>query len=223
MNAGLKDEPPFGIFNPNYIAGTGSFVVRMPQTYGQIMLERLPFTAGDKVKYRLEPKEFTGTESRKQKDTGNAWARVTMSPVSTVSDAEALNFVRTTFARVGTSPVDVRFLDDKHTGTGTNLIRVGFEPLSNFNVANLKSISTITAPDGTVWHIRVSKEFAAQHHIHDHCMGLLSKNAPIHLACKCSQQPTAGPSSTAAQRMSAKVSYQERARKRAREDADPFA
>lgn len=205
------------------MAGTETFVVRMPKTYGDIMLAGQPFTAGDAVKYRLQPQKFSGEEKNKQKDTGDRWARVIMSPVTTVSDAEAFNFVRVTFTRVGILPVDVRTLENKQMGTGTNFIRVGFDLTPNFHPSSLKPISSVQAPDGTIWHVKFSKAFAEQFHFHDQCLGLLSKNAPPHLLCTCSQKPSAGPSSTAAQRTQAKAAFQERARKRAREDDDPFA
>jgi len=223
VTAGLTVEPPFNLFIPTYLNGSESFAVRMPQTYGDIMLRRPQFTAGDTVKYRLQPQEFTGVEQNKQKDTGDRWARVIMSPVHSVSDADALNFVRATFTRVGILPVDIRILEDKQMGTATNQIRVAFDLTPNFNVSNLKAIASITAPDNTIWYVKTSKGFAAQFNIHDQCLGLLTRNAPPHLACLCSQRPSAGPSLTAAQRMQAKAAHQDRARKRAREDADPFA
>ena len=195
----------------------------MPQTYGNIILLRQPFTAGDTIKYRLQPQEFTGVEQNKPKDTGDNWARIIMSPVSTVSDSDALNLARSTFIRIGTSPVDVRMMEDKQMGTGTNFIRVGFDLTPNFNISNLKSIATIKAPDNTIWYVKVGKGFAEQFNIHDQCLGSFSRNAPPHLACQCSRIPSAGSSTSAAQRNKAKEAYQERARKRARDDADPFA
>ena len=223
MSAGIAVEPTFNLFIPSYLAGSEAFAVRMPKTYGQIMLMRQPFTAGDVVKYRLQPQEFQGVEQNKQTDTGDRWARVIMSPVSTVSDADTINFIRATFTRAGLIPVDVRMQENKQLGTGTNFVRVGFDLTPNFSAYDLKPIASVKAPDGTTWYVKISKAFAAQFNIHDQCLGLFAKNAPPHLICTCGNRSSAGPSTSATQRAQAKAAFQERARKRAREDDDPFA
>ena len=55
MTAGFQNEPSFNLFIPSYVQSTESFVLRLPETYGRVLLTLQPFTAGDKVKYRLEP------------------------------------------------------------------------------------------------------------------------------------------------------------------------
>ena len=223
MTAGFQNEPSFNLFIPSYVQATESFVLRLPETYGRVLLTLQPFTAGDKVKYRLEPKAHIDKGKEKQKDTGYFWANVNVSAFSTLSDADAFNFVRASFLQVGLRAVDIRYLENKEMGTGSNTIRVGFDPEPNFNVYNMQKIATLKAPDNTTWYTKASREFAISHNIHDYCLGSLDKRAPDHLICKCSTNSSAGPSMSSAHRQAAKLSFQERARKRAREDADPFA
>ena len=55
MTAGLRKAPTFDMFSPSYIKDLESFTVRMPTTYVHILLQSRPFSAGDVIKFLLEP------------------------------------------------------------------------------------------------------------------------------------------------------------------------
>ena len=121
------------------------------------------------------------------------------------------------------NPITIEPHKEKKSGTGTNKIRIGFLPMETFDVRNLKSLHELKAPDGFIMYTRISKLAALQFGVHDACLGILSNKAPFHLRCTHGDDPQQAGSSSGPNRAKATVAYQQRALKRAREEADPFA
>ena len=210
------------MFSPNYINDLGAFVVRMPSTYALILLDIEPFTAGADIKFRLEPKQYEDSKSKQKIDTGDYWAHVLIHPTSLVPEADAIAFIKSQFIRVNLNPVNIDFSTDRKMGAGNNKVRVGFLPADNFDPRNLKTMAKMTAPDGKIWYVRISKGAAERFHVCLRCLGISSARVAFNIQCECSSTPGTN-QGTAAQRASARASYQSRALKRAREEADPWA
>lgn len=213
------------MFAPRYIDGLEAFTVQMPSTYSKILLNIQPFTAGEgTAKYLLSPQVYVPPKQAKETQ-GDHWANVKISPTSTVSDNDTLQFIRAAFSRAGLNAVNLKIMEDKKLGTRTNIIRVGFNASERFDPRNLKpTLARLQAPDNTTWYTQFSKTAADQFHIHDRCLGLTSDRAPLHVRCACSTlDSSAGPSTSLASRQAALQGYQARALKRAREEPDPFA
>jgi hypothetical protein len=225
MGAGLKNTPTFDMFFPTYINDLEAFTVRMPSTYVEILLTLKPFTCGDIVKFLLEPREYERKGKDKKQDTGDFWAHVSMHPHSVMSQADIFAFIKNQFWRVALNPVSIEPHTDKNKGgTGTNKIRVGFLPTEAFDVRNLKTLHELTAPDGFFMHTRISNKAGLQFNVHETCLGVKDKRAHWTIRCNCGDDEFAkAGSSSGPSRAKAAEAYQQRALKRAREDADPFA
>jgi hypothetical protein len=224
MAAGLQRTPTFDMFFPTYINELEAFTVRMPYTYVRILLQVQPFTCGDAVKFRLQPREYERKDKDKKQDTGDFWAHVSIHPHSVMSQADLFSFIKSQFIRIALNPVSVEpHTDKKRGGTGTNKIRVGFLPTEMFDVRNLKSLHELKAPDGFFIYTRISNKAATQFGVHDSCLGIQDKRLNLMIRCTCGDDPAKGASSSGPSRAKATEAFQQRALKRAREDADPFA
>ena len=224
MTAGLRKAPTFDMFSPSYIKDLESFTVRMPTTYVHILLQSRPFSAGDVIKFLLEPKVYDQQGKDKKTDTGDFWAHVSIHPHSVMTQADMFAFIKSQFWRVALNPVNVEAHKDKKSGAGTNKIRVGFLPTERLDVRNLKSLHELKAPDGFTMYTRFSNIGAKQFGIHPDCLGILSDQPRFfHFRCNCGDKPKQAGSSSGADRAKAKAAFQERALKRAREEPDPFA
>ena len=213
------------MFTPNYINDIEGFVVRMPSTYVSILLTAEPFTAGDVIKFRLQPKVYTDSKSKAKVDTGDYWAHVIIHPTSAVHESDVIPFVKSHFSRAHLNPVDVTILVDRNTGAGLNKVRVAFLPMDTFDPRNLKTLAKLAAPDGKIWHTQLSKGAAYRFNVCLNCLGMKNtpRSLPLSIQCGCSDMKSVNTGSTAAQRATAREQYQRRALKRAREAADPFA
>ena len=133
MVTGLRHAPTFDMFFPTFIKDLESFTVRMPTTYVQILLTARAFTAGDDIKFQLQPRAYDQQGKIKKADTGDFWAHVSIHPHSVLPQADAFAFLKSQFSRVSLNPVNIEPHKDKKSGTGTNKIRVGFLPMDNFD------------------------------------------------------------------------------------------
>ena len=223
MVTGLRHAPTFDMFFPTFIKDLESFTVRMPTTYVQILLNARPFTCGDDIKFQLQPRVYDQQNKIKKADTGDFWAHVSIHPHSVLPQADAFAFLKSQFFRVSLNPVNIEPHKDKKTGTGTNKIRVGFLPMDNFDVRNLKTLHELKAPDGFTMYTRIGKLAAKHFGVHMDCLGIESNKGPFHIRRNCGDDPHKAGSSSGVHRAKATEAYQQRALKRAREDHDPFA